>query len=295
MKFQVSSFRFQVSKRAFTLVELLVVISILGLLAALSVPAIKNIGKASVATSASQQLLDDVARARQLAMSRRTTVYMVFVPTNFFNVNFWSALSSMTNASERLTAMNTASNLIQSQLSGYTFIANGQLGDQPGRHEWRYLSEWQALPEGNFIAAQKFARPAGSPGAYFNIPVWEADNFGRLDNAWRSGQSGVYCFSVGSFPFPTESSPHYQLPFIAFNHLGRLVSETLDGENFHHAYIPLAQGIVAFGFDGTTKRPQPTIATVDETPPGNSTNISYNIVDIDPLIGRARLMFYKLQ
>ena len=63
---------------------MLVVISILGILAALAVPALKNFGHADAMTAAAQQLLDDVARARQLAISQRTTVYMVFVPTNFW-------------------------------------------------------------------------------------------------------------------------------------------------------------------------------------------------------------------
>ena len=72
---------------AFTLIEMLVVISILGILAALVVPALKNFGNSNVTISASRQLLDDVARARQLAISQRTTVYMVFVPTNFWENN----------------------------------------------------------------------------------------------------------------------------------------------------------------------------------------------------------------
>src|SRR5437016_6365327 len=72
------------SSAAFTLIELLVVISIIGLLAGLAVPVMRNF-KPNVVSGATRQLLDDVHRARQLAISQRTTVYMVFVPTNFYN------------------------------------------------------------------------------------------------------------------------------------------------------------------------------------------------------------------
>ena len=70
-------------RRAFTLIEMLTVIAIIGIIAALSVPVINNFGKSNVTVSASRQMLDAVGYARQLAMSQRTTVYMVFVPTNF--------------------------------------------------------------------------------------------------------------------------------------------------------------------------------------------------------------------
>src|SRR5947199_9009360 len=66
---------------AFTLIELLVVISIVGLLAGLAVPVVNNF-KPNVVAGATRQLLDDVARARQYAISQRTTVFMVFVTTN---------------------------------------------------------------------------------------------------------------------------------------------------------------------------------------------------------------------
>src|SRR4051812_45868760 len=88
--------------RAFTLIELLVVISIIGILAAILAPAVSHLLKGDNTLAATRQMLDDCARARQMAISQRTTVYMVFVPTNFwsdpFKIGFgpsgWSSLQS---------------------------------------------------------------------------------------------------------------------------------------------------------------------------------------------------------
>src|SRR5439155_9303300 len=109
-----------------------------------------------VALSASRQMLDDVGRARQLAMSQRTTVYMVFIATNFWGNTAWS--NALTPAQR-----DAVTNLLDKQLSGYTFVSYGAVGDQPGQHRWHYLAPWRNLPEGTFIAAQKFA---GTNGVY---------------------------------------------------------------------------------------------------------------------------------
>ena len=54
------------------------------------------------------------------------------------------------------TQQTAAPNLCDKQLSGYTFVAYGAAGDQPGRHAWHYLEPWQALPDGFFVAQWKF-------------------------------------------------------------------------------------------------------------------------------------------
>jgi prepilin-type N-terminal cleavage/methylation domain-containing protein len=264
-------------KSGFTLIELLVVISILGILAALTVPALKNLGKSNANISAARQLLDGVGRARQLAMANRTTVYMVFVQTNF-----WGALTG-TN----LTST-AATNLIDKQLNGYTFVSQGRLGDQPGRHAWHYIEPWQALPDGSIIAAQKFLL-SGDPLLPINIPQWSGTtitNFARV-----------------SIPFPTETSTGVLMPCIAFDYSGKLISEVDAAGNYHDAYIPLAQGTVSYALDPATKTPViPATASANaasEMPPGNSgignNNLSYNIIHIDALTGRAVLEFYKMK
>jgi prepilin-type N-terminal cleavage/methylation domain-containing protein len=260
----------------FTLVELLVVISILGILAGLTVPALKNLGKSNAALSASRQMLDAVGRARQLAIANHTTVYMVFVPANFWTNTSW--FNSLAPAQR-----SAATNLCDKQLSGYAFVANGAVGDQPGRHAWHYFEPWRALPDGSFIASWKLGSPSPVPAMVIHDPV-------------SSQVFNVYGFNTNAVPFPTADEPLAMavLPCIAFNYLGQL---TTDGQNpaGRDEYIPLARGSVLPAMDPSSKALQFGPPSVSEIPPGNSTNSAYTLVDIDPLTGRATLKFQKVQ
>ena len=280
--------------RAFTLIELLAVITILGIIAGLAVPALKQLGQSNGNIGASQQLIADVGRARQLAMADHTTVYMIFVKTNFWMApgfatpnSWWFQLTGARNT----VAMTVATNLCDKQLTGYTFVSLRSAGDQPGRVTARYLAPWQNLPAGTFIAAQKFQ----SSNTTFNIsgydPNIQIHGFRSLAN---------------TIPFPTEDSPKspaLSIPYIAFNYLGQLT----DGQNLadRDEYIPLARGSVSPAINPATKAlilestSNGGSASISETPPGNSgignNSLSYNIVHIDRLTGRATLESYKMK
>jgi type II secretory pathway pseudopilin PulG len=272
---------------------MLTVIAIAGILAALAVPALKNLGKSNGAVGATQQLLNDVGRARQLAISQHTTVYMVFVPANFWVVrgsfpNIW--WDKLTPAEKT-----AATNLCDKQLTGYTFVSLRSVGDQPGRGVAQYLAPWQNLPDGTFIAQWKFSSTVSSivSPLVFHDPVDSSKTF------------TIYPFDyTNNIPFPTETSPvgvfSPSLPYIAFNYLGQLISGNDQDYAGSGEDIPLAQGSVSPAINAATKTfvlnsPPSVFPQVSEIPPGNSTNISYNIIHIDRLTGRATVENHKIK
>jgi prepilin-type N-terminal cleavage/methylation domain-containing protein len=284
----------QASSAAFTLIELLAVIAIMALIAALVGPTVTQFRKGDAIAAATRQMLDAVDRARQLAISEHTTVYMLFVRTNFWNEapdpdTFLQPL----NPRQRVAV----TNLIDKQLIGYNFLSLHSVGDQPGRNTPHYLSSWQALPEDSFVPLWKFN--LASNAVY------------RITNSLNGQFFDVQGFQTNAFPFPDEevlysqapySSLSVTLPYIAFNYLGQLTSG--DGQLLDHdEFIPLARGNVAVVINANKvpimmPPPYPPAGPsgpgVVEAPPGNSIT-SFNLIHIDRLTGRARVERQEVQ
>ncbi len=292
--------RFKQKAAAFTLLELLMVVTIIGILAGVSLPAIRGMTKSNTMASADRQLLDDLGYARLRAMSDHTTVFVVFVPPNVTDQGAFPPAFPLNSP-----ANTVFSNLYSRLYTTYALISLRSVGDQPGRSTPHYLTEWRTLPGGVYIATNKFAQ----------------NQIGSLAPPFAGLSSNFV-----QFPFPVStnlppSKTAYRLPYIAFNYQGQLVQREANGQDVpvvqfganQYEYIPVARGSIFYNRNPDGSVDLTTSPDIQESPVGNAYYSSYtngytgqpmtgsdagkvyNQIHIDPLTGRPRAETLQLQ
>ncbi|HEX4121841.1 MAG TPA: type II secretion system protein [Verrucomicrobiae bacterium] len=256
--------------RAFTLLELMVVLAIIGFIAALTLPHVGGYNRANTVSAATRQLLDDVARARARALVNRSTVYMVFLPA------YWNTVQALENESVHATPQFT--NLLTHQYAAYALYSSRTVGDQPGQHFPHYLTDWQTLPSGVYIWPGQF-----NPNIQ-HVNVYTTNTFNPGATNWDV----VYPFATNfSFYFPSvNTGVQTNLPYIGFTPQGTLVTPT-------NQYIMLARGSIFYA-ENSNGVPVYAPPDVEETPPGNETN-NPCMIKIDWLTARATIVQNQFQ
>jgi prepilin-type N-terminal cleavage/methylation domain-containing protein len=266
-------------RRAFSLVELLVVMGIIALLAAIGLPALRGIGGSNDIGAAVRQLMDDISYARTKAINERATVYVVFVGPGILNQT-WSPAEAKEVAKH--------ANL---QFTSYALFTTRSLGDQPGRNNPRYITDWRTLPDGVFIPTNKF-----DLAKYKNYDSMKNETLFNRPFFFSEDSMEPYPPLPGQnptskdylFPFPgTNSTKRIPLPYIAFDFKGRL--KLPDNRYSDDVIIPVAKGSIVYPQETPGGDPNSLAAAeVIETPKGNATNNP--AIRIDWLTGRARVV-----
>jgi hypothetical protein len=225
--------------------------------------------------TATRQVLDDVALARQRAMVNRSTVYMVFLPPMFWNDPYYTASMS----SQQI------SNLVMHQYSAYALVSLATVGDQPGQHHPQYITDWRILPSGVFIAPFEFSLT----NAVTNIVTTNT-------LAGTTVVNSIQPWQWVSVPFPSLYSTntyglntYMSLPAIAFTPQGQLATTP----PFNNQYIALARGSIFYPTDtnGVPLFQPPNLA---EVPPGNDVK-NPNLIQIDWMTARPTLVQNQFQ
>jgi prepilin-type N-terminal cleavage/methylation domain-containing protein len=261
-------------RAAFTLLEMLIVLVIIAILAGLALPHIRGNTESVAINAACRQLVADLSLARQRAISQRSTVAVVFISPDVFNINLGGGW-----------APNERDEIKRLQGGVYTHYALYQyrkVGEQPGtRDSEGYITEWKSLPDKTFIDPNEFTKD-------------------RL-NLNQSAGFRVHPGNVQpQFRFPFSSSPPLQigpngLPYIAFDHEGRCITvdrdETGVGTMAGDRYLNVARGAILFTRESNGSVLESNFEA-QQVPPFNATN---NIIYVNALTGRAKRQELQLQ
>lgn len=205
------------SRRAggFTLVELLVVISIMLLMLKLTLPSLRGLMGSNKHAIAQSQLIGDLNRARTMALQNGFPVYVVFMP----------AITPADQNNPILQAYfeNEGNSMLVEQSISYAIYAEKLPGDQPGDPSRRWLTDWKRLPEGFYFAKKDLddiTRLASSAGDPLTLPY--------LKNGHGRGVINM----LGVFV-----ERQMKLPYLMFNEEGELSVRGVDGGTRGNSFL----------------------------------------------------------
>ena len=252
--------------RAFTLVELLVAIGIIGILATISLPAIRGLTQSNILAAAHRQFVDDLNLARQYAIGGHRTVYVVFVPPTVTSHFETIRRDDDVQPGARNIHLSALTNLVNGQYTAYALFVWRSAGEQVGKGKTypRYLTDWRNLPDGMYFETNKFVqlKPAEwSALAETNRPL-----------------------PYASFPLPLAISPLRDLPYIAFDASGRLLYEGRKQPNQPDQVVALERGSIFY--EKNTNGAYVLTAPPDVVKTTKATN---TLVRISYLTGRTRV------
>jgi prepilin-type N-terminal cleavage/methylation domain-containing protein len=237
------------TRRAFTLIEMLVVLIIIVLLTTLALPNIRGNLESRAINGACNQLMNDLAFARQKAISMRGTVAIVFLTDAVQSLN---PSGPGMNDEERAALKR----LQAGAFTHYALFAFRRVGEQPGTQSAGYISEWKTLPEKTFLADYNTNR------------LFSGDFF--------------------PFPLSTSPGKRIVLSYIAFDSNGKVVEigSPVTGAPSADSPDPIIEVDVARGAILYTRDANGVIAdyVMQQVPPNNSTQ---NVIRVETLTGRA--------
>jgi prepilin-type N-terminal cleavage/methylation domain-containing protein len=264
-----SARRMPAARRAFTLLEMLIVLVIIAIIAGLALPHMRGPSESAAINAACRQLVADFSYARQRAIASRSTVAVVFLSPDIFGTDLLSGGVTPNEAAE-------IKRLQGGVYTHYALYQYRRVGEQPGvRGSDGYITEWKSLPDKTFI---------------------DPDEFNQTSFFRRSPSN-----PNPKFRFPFSDSPPPQigvngLPYIAFDHEGRCITvdrdETGAGSMNGDRYLNVARGAILATRDASGVIVDGGSYEVVEVPPGNATN---NVIYVNALTGRAKRLETPLQ